>query len=98
MKLTPALTVVEAEAAPAQRSFAGATLLFILNLIGLGLGPLNLGWIRDLAKANGVEQSLVSGYIALFPVLLLTICAHFLAAQSIRPKALQDPLRSCSPR
>lgn len=84
MYLAPALTVVQNAAPPSQRSLAGATLLFILNLIGLGGGPLYLGHISDLAKAHGVEQSLVVGYIALFPFVLLTIGAHLLAARSMR--------------
>jgi hypothetical protein len=59
-------------------------LLFILNLIGLGGGPLYVGYISDRATAQGVEQSLVVGYVALFPVILLTIGAHLLAARSMR--------------
>ena len=84
MYLAPALTVVQNAAPPSQRSLAGATLLFILNLIGLGGGPLYVGYISDRATAQGVEQSLVVGYVALFPVILLTIGAHLLAARSMR--------------
>ncbi len=86
MYLAPALTVVQNAAPPAQRSLAGATLLFILNLIGLGGGPLYVGFISDMAKAQGIQQSLVVGYVALFPVILLTIGAHLLAARSMRPR------------
>jgi MFS family permease len=86
MYLAPALTVVQNAAPPAQRSLAGATLLFILNLIGLGGGPLYVGFISDTAKAQGVEQSLVVGYVALFPIIVLTIGAHLLAARSMRPR------------
>lgn len=86
MYLAPALTVVQNAAPPAQRSLAGATLLFILNLIGLGGGPLYIGYISDTATARGVEQSLVVGYMALFPVILLTIGAHLLAARSMQPR------------
>ena len=93
MYLAPALTVVQNAAPPSQRSLAGAILLFILNLIGLGGGPLYVGYISDRATAQGVEQSLVVGYIALFPVILLTIGAHLLAARSMRGKS---PLRLSS--
>lgn len=86
MYLAPALTVVQNAAPPSQRSLAGATLLFILNLIGLGGGPLYIGYISDRATAQGAEQSLVVGYTALFPVILLTIGAHLLAARSMRSK------------
>jgi MFS family permease len=83
MYLAPALTVVQNAAPPSQRALAGATLLFILNLIGLGGGPLYIGRISDVAKAHGIQQSLVIGYGALFPIVLLTIGAHLLAAQSM---------------
>ena len=86
MYLAPALTVVQNAAPPSQRSLAGATLLFILNLIGLGGGPLYVGFISDRATAQGVEQSLIVGYIALFPVIALTIGAHLLAARSMSSK------------
>lgn len=88
MYLAPALTVVQNAAPPSQRSLAGATLLFILNLIGLGGGPLYIGFISDLATAQGAEQSLVVGYMALFPVILLTIGAHLMAARSMRGTSL----------
>ncbi len=90
MYLAPALTVVQNAAPPSQRSLAGATLLFILNLIGLGGGPLYVGYISDRATAQGVEQSLVVGYLALFPVILLTIGAHLLAAHAMRPGLLRQ--------
>ena len=83
MYLAPALAVVQNAAPPSQRALAGATLLFILNLIGLGGGPLYVGRISDMAKAHGIHQSLVIGYEALFPIVLLTIGAHLLAARSM---------------
>jgi len=91
MYLAPALTVVQNAAPPSQRSLAGATLLFILNLIGLGGGPLYIGFISDLATAQGAEQSLVVGYMALFPVILLTIGAHLMAARSMRWTSALQP-------
>lgn len=88
MYLAPALTVVQNAAPPAQRSLAGATLLFILNLIGLGGGPLYVGHISDVAHRHGVEESLVVGYTALFPMIVLTIGAHLLAARSMKASAI----------
>ncbi|WBO21689.1 spinster family MFS transporter [Sphingomonas abietis] len=83
MYLAPALAVVQNAAPPAQRSLAGATLLFLLNLIGLGGGPLYVGWISDLARGHGAAQPLLVAYAALLPVLLLAIAAHLLNAAAM---------------
>lgn len=83
MYLAPALAVVQNAAPAHRRSVAGATLLFILNLVGLGGGPVYLGRVSDLARDAYGEQSLLVGYVALFPAVLLTIGAHLLAARSI---------------
>ena len=83
MYLAPALTVVQNAAPPARRTMSGAILLFILNLVGLGGGPLYVGLISDHAKAQYGEHSLIVGFTALFPMILLTILAHIAASMSI---------------
>jgi len=93
MYLAPALTVVQNAVPPARRTMSGAILLFILNLVGLGGGPLYVGFISDHAKAQYGEQSLVIGFAALFPIILLTILAHIAASLSIaRDKRLAAAL------
>jgi MFS family permease len=93
MYLAPALTVVQNAVPPARRTMSGAILLFILNLVGLGGGPLYVGFISDHAKAQYGEHSLVIGFMALFPMILLTIGAHILASMSIaRDKRLAAAL------
>jgi len=93
MYLAPALTVVQNAVPPARRTMSGAILLFILNLVGLGGGPLYVGYISDHAKAQYGEHSLVIGFAALFPVILLTILAHIAASMSIaRDKRLAAAL------
>jgi len=93
MYLAPALTVVQNAAAPACRTMSGAILLFILNLVGLGGGPVYVGMISDHAKAQYGEHSLLVGFTALFPVIVLTILAHIAASLSIsRDKRLAAAL------
>lgn len=93
MYLAPALTVVQNAVPPARRTMSGAILLFILNLVGLGGGPLYVGYISDHAKAQYGDQSLLIGFAALFPVILLTILAHIAASLSIaRDKRLAATL------
>ncbi len=83
MYLAPALAVVQNAVPPGQRTMAGAILLFILNLIGLGGGPIFLGRVSDLAKPRFGDHSLLVGYASLAPVILIAIIAHLVAASSI---------------
>jgi MFS family permease len=83
MYLAPALAVVQNAVPPGQRTMAGAILLFVLNLIGLGGGPIFLGKISDMAKAQYGDHSLLIGYAALAPVVVIAIVAHMAAASSI---------------
>ncbi|MDB5417461.1 MAG: major facilitator superfamily 1 [Phenylobacterium sp.] len=83
MYLAPALAVVQNAVPPAMRTISGATLLFVLNLVGLGGGPVFVGRISDLAKPHYGAHSLVIGFAALIPVIGLTVVAHLAAAASI---------------
>jgi MFS family permease len=93
MYLAPALAIVQNAVPPGQRTMAGAILLFVLNLIGLGGGPLFLGKISDMAKPQFGDHSLLVGYGALAPVIVIAIIAHLVAASSIaRDKRLAAAL------
>ncbi|HEY3949883.1 MFS transporter [Phenylobacterium sp.] len=83
MYLAPALAIVQNAVPPGQRTMAGAILLFILNLIGLGGGPIFLGKVSDMAKPQYGDHSLLVGYGALIPVIVIAIVAHLVAAGSI---------------
>jgi MFS family permease len=95
MYLAPALTVVQNASAPAQRTMGGAILLFVLNIVGLGVGPVYVGWIADnVAPAQG-DNALAYGFAAVIPMILLTIGAHLAAGVSIaRDKRLAAALGS----
>jgi predicted MFS family arabinose efflux permease len=93
MYLAPALAVVQNAVPPGQRTMAGAILLFVLNLIGLGGGPLFLGRVSDMAKPRFGDHSLLVGYGALAPVVVIAIIAHLVTATSIaRDKRLAAAL------
>ena len=83
MYLAPAITVVQNAVPAAQRSVSGAVLLFVLNLIGLGGGPVFVGAISDHFKPEHGDQSLLYGLGALTPVIVLTIVAHLIAARTM---------------
>ena len=83
MYLAPALAVVQNAVPPGQRTMAGAILLFVLNLVGLGGGPIFLGKVSDMAKATYGNHSLLVGYAALAPAIVIAIVAHLVTARSI---------------
>jgi MFS family permease len=91
--LAPALAVVQNAVAPNRRTISGAVLLFVLNIIGLGAGPVYVGRISDAAKAEHGENSLSIAFLALVPVIVVTILAHLASAWSIgRDKRLAAAL------
>jgi MFS family permease len=83
-----------------ERALASALLLLILNLVGLGLGPLCSGWLSDVlngyfqrhgheatrAAAEGLRYAL--GIVSL--VNLWSAAHYFLAARSLRRDAVLD--------
>lgn len=83
MYLAPTLALVQNTAPPAQRTLASAVLLLIMNLVGLGGGPLFVGRVSDLARSAYGDRSLLIGMAALVPFILATIGAHLLTARSI---------------
>ena len=90
MYLAPALTVIQNAVPPAQRGASSAILLFVLNLIGLGGGPVFVGKISDLLRPAYGVMSLQLALYALGPIYLLTVLAHYAASRSIRRDAALD--------
>lgn len=82
--LAPSVAVVQQLVPADQRSTASAMLLLCLNLVGLGCGPLFLGFVSDMALANHGEQSLRIAFYALTPMFLLAALANLLAARTLR--------------
>ena len=73
MWLGPAYGVVQSLVRPQTRATATAVLLFVANLIGLGLGPLAVGILSDIlsgqghSEADAIKWSLMSFAILAFP-------------------------------
>ena len=81
--LTPAVALVQNSVAPRQRTLAGAVLLLIMNLIGLGLGPTWLGAMSDWFGASS-DRPLQLAFYTLVPFYLLAIALHWAVARAIR--------------
>ncbi|MEQ9507304.1 MAG: MFS transporter [Hyphomonas sp.] len=82
--LSPAVTLVQEEVRPDQRVLAGALLLLVMNLIGLGLGPTWLGAISDVFRETNPENSLQLAFYTLTPFYVLAVILFFFLARAIR--------------
>jgi predicted MFS family arabinose efflux permease len=58
MYLGPTFAMTQSLVTPAMRALASAILLFVLNLIGLGLGPVAAGALSDYLKPEYGEMSI----------------------------------------
>jgi hypothetical protein len=83
MYLAPALAIVQNAVVPARRTMTGAILLFVLNLVGLGVGPVFVGRIADAMEPAHGKAAIAYGFAALIPIIVITIGAHLAAAMSI---------------
>ncbi|MBI1340355.1 MFS transporter [bacterium] len=79
--LAPALAVVQNTVKPSQRTMAGALLLLVNNLIGLGLGPAYVGWLSDgFAAGLGPVEGLRMAMYWVTPAYAVTVA--FLLAEA----------------
>ncbi|WP_233205142.1 spinster family MFS transporter [Alkalicaulis satelles] len=70
---------------PHTRATAAAVLLFIINLVGLGLGPLSVGLVSDaLAVTMGAAEGLRWSMVIFGLVALLSAGAFFMAARTLK--------------
>jgi hypothetical protein len=64
MWLGPSIAVTHSLVGLRQRAVASAALFFIINLVGLGLGPLTVGSLSDLMRpefgdADGLRYAII---------------------------------------
>lgn len=88
--LTPAVTLVQNAVAPRQRTLAGAVLLLIMNLIGLGLGPTWLGGVSEWLHASHPHTSLQLAFYTLVPFYFIAIALQFALARALRREPLGE--------
>ena len=71
----PVIAVAHALVAPAMRALTSAVLFFILNLIGLGLGPLTVGILSDAYQphfgADSLRYAMLTAALVSSPSILL---------------------------
>lgn len=86
--LSPSVALVQAKVRPNQRTLAGAILLLIMNMIGLGLGPTYLGAMSDMFKAAGHTHPLQLAFYTLVPFYGLAIFLNVLLARALKREEL----------
>lgn len=82
--LTPSVALVQEEVKPRQRVLAGAILLLIMNLLGLGLGPTYLGLASDFFARTNPENSLQMAFYTLTPFYVLASGIFLVLARRLR--------------
>lgn len=82
--LSASVTLVQEEVRPDQRVMAGALLLLIMNLIGLGLGPTYVGAVSDYFQASHPHNSLQIALYLLLPAYAVAIVLFLWLARVLR--------------
>jgi MFS family permease len=86
--LSPAVALVQEEVRPQERVLAGALLLLVMNLIGLGLGPTYLGAVSDLLRDTHPHNSLQIAFYTLVPFYVLAVVMFLNLARKLRREAV----------
>jgi predicted MFS family arabinose efflux permease len=86
--LSPAVALVQEEVRPQERVLAGALLLLVMNLIGLGLGPTYLGAVSDLLRDSHPTNSLQIAFYTLVPFYVLAVVMFLSLARKLRREAV----------
>ncbi|ODP37153.1 spinster family MFS transporter [Sphingomonas turrisvirgatae] len=85
--LPATVTFVQGEVAPGTRVIAGALLLLVMNLVGLGLGPTFVGMASDYFRADYPDHSLQMAFYALAPMYLIAALLFLWLARLIKRSA-----------
>lgn len=90
--LGPMLAMIHGMVGPRLRAFASSILFFVLNLIGLGLGPLATGFLSDtLAVQYGLGDGLRWALIIVTLANVWCVIHYLLGARTLRADLLSTP-------
>lgn len=87
----PTLAVIQGVAQVRMRAFAGAAYVFVVNLIGLGLGPLAVGILSDFLRPSLENESLRYALLVIFMVNIWSAIHYFFAARTLREDLDANP-------
>ena len=86
----PGLAVVQTVVEPQRRAQAAAYVFFLSNLLGLGLGPLLVGWLSDSASEAYGARSLNVALAFVTLVLLGAAVMYWRTANALRARPAGD--------
>jgi MFS family permease len=75
----PSFAIIQSSIPLRMRSVGAAINLFILNIIGLGLGPFTVGFVSDLFADSAGIDSLRYGLLAMVPISIWGVCHYWRA-------------------
>ena len=84
MFLGPSFAIAHALVAPRMRAVASATLLFLINIIGMGLGPYVVGILSDLLAPAYAADSLRYALCIALTANIWASAHYFLGARTLR--------------
>jgi len=91
--LGPCLAISHALVPPAMRALTSAILFFVLNLVGLGMGPLTAGVMSDYFTPTYGDDGLRYAMLVVSVISAIGILMFLLAARSLpRDMALRDSI------
>jgi predicted MFS family arabinose efflux permease len=85
--LSPSVALVQEEVQPNQRVLAGALLLLVMNLMGLGIGPTYLGAMSDFLRADHPIHSLQLAFYTLAPFYVLAVLCFWWLGRALKREA-----------
>jgi hypothetical protein len=88
--------MVQSLAEPASRATAAAFLLFLVNVIGLGLGPLAVGVLSDLLSVSFGSNSLRMALLMVPPLCVWGAHHYYCAARIISADLDRISISACS--
>jgi predicted MFS family arabinose efflux permease len=80
----PTIAVIHSLVNAKMRAFSSAVWFFIMNLIGLGLGPLTIGVLSDYLQPEYGDLSLRWAFCAIFITGFISISLFYLASKSYK--------------
>jgi hypothetical protein len=80
----PVFALTQALVRPHARATASAILIFVINLIGLGLGPLAIGALNDALTASHGPQAIRYSLLIITATNLWAAAHFFAGARTVR--------------
>jgi len=90
--LAPNIAITHSLVGLQMRALSSAILFFVLNLVGLGLGPLLIGWTSDLLEPSLGIESIRYAMLYVIPAVSVWSTVHYLfAAKYVRDDLARAP-------